>query len=194
MTGYTAQLDSNGNHHTYRPFHIKYSMYFWATVLVMVGVVSIIVDAIAWQVVFLAFSGAIVLCFAQPNRETQVAEQLRQEVGETAEMDLRTFRLRWNNQWKGGRCEFSSLEFAGKAARRLLEGNEAEGHIECYEMIDMEEVGQVPTCWRRWNAQKRQWDIEWCENQSDIGGVTMAAVSRKRAEFEEIVRRMMMQD
>ena len=185
MTEHKRQAPTDAN----RPnelVDVRYPMRNAAIFIAIMGVVAAIFGGYGWWVAWGAWLGAAVLLFKQPNREAQVTQQLRQDVGETnSAMDLRTFRLYWRNERGGGICEFSTPETAERAAKRLLETNEAEGHIECYEMIWLPEVGDIPTLWLRWDADKQQWTNNWSPDKSDIGAIAnekdatrMAAVRR----------------
>ena len=167
---------------------VRYPMRNGAIFIAIMGVVAAIFGSYGWWVAWGAWLGAAVLLFKQPNREAQVTQQLRQDVGETnSAMDLRTFRLYWRNERGGGMCEFSTPETAERAAKRLLETNEAEGHIECYEMTWLPEVGDIPTLWLRWGADEQQWMNKWSMDKSDIGVIANEKEATRMAALRRIV-------
>ena len=190
MTENATQRSSNDSYRPEGLFEIKYPMRTGSLVLVVVGVGALIPGAPGLLITLPALVVAVVLLCNQPNRGEQVAQQLRQEFGETAVVEARAFRLCWKNRWGGGNCEFSSLETSGKAVQRLLEANEAEGYVECYEIILLPEVGKVPIRWSRWSAQEQQWEIEWCADQFDIGVCAKKEALRRQAEFRRMVIHM----
>ena len=149
---------------------VGFPMRYGAFLLVIVGAAAASAGGSGWWVAGGIWLAAIVLLVVQPSRRAQIANQLRRDVGETGgENRLQAFSLHWKRRGGGGTCDFSSLAKAAQAAERLVQTGEAEGHIECYELIWLPRVGGIPTRWLRWDADAGNWINKWSTSGPDIG-------------------------
>ena len=149
---------------------VGFPMRYGAFLLAIVGAAAASAGGNGWWVAGGAWLAAIVLLVVQPARGAQIASQLRRDVDETdGEKRLQTFALYWKRRGSGGTCDFSSLTKAAQAAERLMQTREAEGHIECYELIWLPRVGEIPTRWLRWDADGGNWINKWSTPGPDIG-------------------------
>ena len=188
------QSHTDDNCHTDKLIDFRYPMRNCAVVIAMLGAAAAAMGGAGWWVALGAWLCGAVLLFKQPSREAQIVQQLRQVTGDTdTRMDLQTFLLCWRNDGGGGKCRFSMLDAAQRAAQRLLQAREADGQIECYVMTSLPEVGDIPTQWLRWDADKQEWISKWTAEISDIGAIA-GQQEAARARFEGLQRRVMLMD